>query len=226
MRRAFEAQARGDFAAATREVERLDDRRLIGHLVADRLRRQGEQAAVPEFQSWLADFSDHPDAPLLHEMLVARLPRGAAVPPPPLLAEWPNPLQDTLPEEQAAGPVQNRNPSLDRAVQQRAAEGNLDAMSALIARTRGMTPAYAGQLKAEAAQALFRQGQDERSLRLAQEALRLAPDNATAAFQAGLSAWALERYEGAMAAFERAARNEAAAPAMRAAAAYWTARAA
>lgn len=227
LRRAFEAQARGDFAAGAREAERLDDRRLLGHLRADRLRRQRDAATVAELQSWLADFSDHPDAPLIHEILVAKLPRGAAAPPPPMQPEWPSAIQDLLPEERPgpAGQV-TRNPALDRTIQSRITEGNLDGAIELINRTRGMTPAYAAQLKAEAAQALFRQGQDERSLRAAQEALRLDPGNATAAFQAGLSAWALERYEGAMAAFERAARNDSAAPAMRAAAAYWTARAA
>ncbi|NCY26137.1 MAG: lytic transglycosylase domain-containing protein, partial [Alphaproteobacteria bacterium] len=34
MRRAFEAQARGDLLAAGRESEQLDDRRLMGHLLA------------------------------------------------------------------------------------------------------------------------------------------------------------------------------------------------
>jgi soluble lytic murein transglycosylase-like protein len=87
-------------------------------------------------------------------------------------------------------------------------------------------PAYAAQLKAEAAQLLFRQGQDEPALRLAQEAIRLAPGNGFAAFQLGLAAWGLGRYDAAFAAFERAARSEGAAPALRASAAFWTARAA
>jgi soluble lytic murein transglycosylase-like protein len=119
-----------------------------------------------------------------------------------------------------------RNPALDRTVQQRIGEGNVEAVTALLARTRGLSPAYAAQLKAEAAQALFRQGQDEAAFRLAQEAVRQAPANGFAAFQLGMAAWGLERYEMAFAAFERAARSEAAAPALRASAAYWTARSA
>ena len=46
-----------------------------------------------------------------------------------------------------------------------------------------------------------------------------------AAFTAGLAAWGLERYEAALPFFERAARAEST-PALRAAAAFWTARAA
>jgi hypothetical protein len=41
-----------------------------------------------------------------------------------------------------------------------------------------------------------------------------------------MAAWGLERYDLAFAAFERAARSDAAAPALRASAAYWTARSA
>ena len=37
MRRAFEAQARGDLLAAARETEQLDDRRLMGHLLAEKI---------------------------------------------------------------------------------------------------------------------------------------------------------------------------------------------
>ncbi|MFL1461938.1 transglycosylase SLT domain-containing protein [Roseococcus sp. DSY-14] len=223
MRRAFEAQARGDFAAAIREAERLDDRRLMGHLLADRiLRGQGGPA---EMQSWLSDYSDHPDAPTIHERLVARLPRGAAAPPPPQQGDLPGMTE--LPEERAPVPDSFvRNPALDRTIADRVREGNLDAALSLLNRTRGLTPAYAAQLRTEAAQALFRQGRDEESLRWAGEAVRLAPGNAQAAYQTGLSAWALERWELAHAAFERAARAEAASPALRAAAAYWTARSA
>jgi len=226
LRRAFEAQARGDFAAAAREAERLEDRRLLGHLLADRLQRLGHEAGTHELQAWLSDFADHPDAPALHEALLARLPPGAA-PAPPFQPDLPALLSDTPPEERVPpGREPVRNPALDRTVRERLAEGRVDAAVQLVARTRGMTPAYAAQLKAEMAQSLFRQGQDEASLRLAQEALRLAPDNAAAAFQAGLAAFSLERHEGAMAAFERAARSEGASPALRAAAAFWTARAA
>src|SRR4051812_10816697 len=36
LRRIFDLQRRGDLAAATRETERLEDRRLLGHVLADR----------------------------------------------------------------------------------------------------------------------------------------------------------------------------------------------
>ncbi len=222
MRRAFEAQARGDLPAATRETERLDDRRLMGHLLADRLRRG--DPSLHELQAWLSDFADHPDAPALHEALVRQMPRGAAAPPPP---SQPDAAAELLPEERAPnGPPLTRDAGLERIVMARLAEGNLPAALALIQARRGLTPAYLGQLKAEMSRALFRLGRDGDALAVAQEGLRFAPQNAQAAYQAGLAAWGMQNYETAFAAFERAARNQSAPATLRAAAAYWTARSA
>jgi len=222
MRRAFEAQARGDVAAAMRETERLDDRRLMGHLLADRLRR-GEPS-LHDLQAWLSDFADHPDAPALHETLVSRMPRGASAPPPP---NQPDAAAELLPEERApSGPPLTRDAGLERAVMARISEGNLAAALTLVQSRRGLTPAYLGQLKAEMSQVLFRQGRDADALAVAQAGLALAPQNVQAAYQAGLAAWGLQNYDTAFAAFERAARNTSASATMRAAAAYWTARSA
>jgi len=222
LRRAFTAQARGDMAASVRESERLDDRRLMGHLLADRYLR-GEPTLY-ELQAWLADFSDLPDAPLIHETLVGRLPRGAAAPPPPSQPEIP---ADLLPEDRAPeGPRLTRDAGLERAVNQRLNDGNLDAAMALIQARRGLTPAYLGQLKTEMAQTLFRLGRDADAWHLAQEALRHTPHNPFAAYQAGLAAWGAEHFDAAQAVFERAARNRAAPPTLRAAAAFWVARSA
>ncbi|RYI99781.1 MAG: lytic transglycosylase domain-containing protein, partial [Acetobacteraceae bacterium] len=94
---------------------------------------------------------------------------------------------------------------------------------------RGMTPGYAAVLRGELAIGLFRAGRDEDAYRIAAET---APpeqgraDTGLAAFAAGLAAWGLERYEVALPWFERAARTETAAPALRSASAFWTARAA
>ena len=222
MRRAFEAQSRGDVAAALREAERLDDRRLMGHLIADRHGRG--TPSIHELQAWLSDFADLPDAPALHEALLRLLPRGATAPAPPSL---PDNAATLLPEDRApAGAPFSRDAGLERAVQARITEGNLDAALGLVRARRGLSHAYLGQLKAEMAQSLFRQGRDADAWTIAQEGLRLAPQNALAAYQSGLAAWGLQHYESAYTAFERAARNEQAAPTLRAAAAFWTARSA
>ncbi|WP_235907701.1 lytic transglycosylase domain-containing protein [Siccirubricoccus phaeus] len=226
LRRIFAFQSRGDLAAAERETERLEDRRLLGHVLADRWQRRGMEPQAAEVQAWLGSYADLPDAPAMHALLARLLPRGAALPAPPPEPDALSPDAATPEEREPQAATLSRNPALDRTVRDRAREGNVEAALSLIARTRGMTPAYAAQLRAELASGLFRSGKDAEALRIASEALRAAPENGPAAFAAGLAAWGLGHWDLALPYFERAARSDQAAPALRSAAAFWTARAA
>ncbi len=224
LRRAFEFQARGEVALANREVERLDDRRLVGHVLADRWLR-GHEPPLPEVVAWLTDHADHPDAPAIHAILARRAPRGMALPPAPA----PEALADgteVVPEEsEPAARRVSRNAALDRQVRERAGNGDDGAALAAIARARVEGP-YAALLKAEVAQALLQQGRDQDAFRIASEAARGSAGTALPGYVAGLAAWALNRPEVALAYLEHAARSEIASPALRSAAAFWTARAA
>ncbi|MFC3000497.1 lytic transglycosylase domain-containing protein [Falsiroseomonas tokyonensis] len=225
LRRIFELQARGEFGPATRELERLEDRRLLGHVLADRWLRPGAEPPLPDIVAWLADFSDHPDAPAIHASLVRRAPRGMMLPAAPL-QEALSDTTEVVPEEREPQARRiTRNPALDRTVRERARDGEVAAALAAIERSRA-EGAYAALLKAEVAQALLQQGRDEEAFRIAAEAARQSGGSALPGYIAGLAAWALNRPEAALAYFEHAARSEIAAPATRAAAAFWTARAA
>jgi soluble lytic murein transglycosylase-like protein len=231
LRRIFELQSRGEWAQATRESERLDDRRLVGHVLADRWRPGGPVPSAAELQAWLSDHSDHPDAPRLHSLLAAQLPRGGAPPPLP---------GDPTPEEAASGPEVPpeereptaatrpliRNPALDRTVREMAGRGDTSGALLHITRSRGMTPAYAAALQTDVALSLFAAGKDAEAFRVASIAARSPGAPGQAAFVAGLSAWGLGQYEAALPFFETAARNESSPAVLRAAAAFWTARAA
>jgi soluble lytic murein transglycosylase-like protein len=223
--RVFEFQSRGDTATATREAERLDDRRLMGHILADRWLRPGAaEPPVPEMQSWLAEYSDHPDATSIYAMLRRRLPQGAPQPPAPadnsLAAD-----ADTVPEERdPAGRSVDRDARLDRTVRQRLGDGDFDGALATI--TRGANGTYAALLRGEVALAMFHKARDEEAWILASEVAKLNPNVAHPAFVAGLAAWGMGRPDRALTQFEAAARAEIGPPALRAAAAFWTARAA
>ncbi len=224
LRRIFDLQARGEIAAASREVERLDDRRLLGHVLADRWLR-GHETSATELLGWLGTHADHPDAPAIHAMLVRKAPRGTVLPPAPAddaLADG----VDVVPEESEppSRPVA-RNAALDRTVRDRARDGDATGALAAINRARP-DAAYGALLRAEVAQILFQAGRDEDALRIAADAARAMPAMAFPAYIAGLAAWSLDRHEQAFALFEAAARAEVASPATRAAAAFWTARAA
>jgi soluble lytic murein transglycosylase len=226
LRRVFEHQTAGDFAAASRETERLEDRRLLGQVLAHRWLQPGAQPMPAELQAWLSRYGDHPDAPRIHALLGRLLPRGAALPPVPVGAESLSPGLSLTPEERdpPSAAAVTRNPALERAVRERTQAGNVDAALGLVERARGMTPGYAARLRADIALVLFRRGEDARALRIADEGARMG--SPAAAFAAGLAAWGTGGFDTALPFFERAARSSEATPALRSAAAFWTARAA
>ena len=223
--RIFALQARGEAREAAREAEGLQDRRLMGHVLADRWLRPGATPpGTPELTAWLDAHADHPDAQALHAMLRARLPATAPQPPAPpdgaLTAD-----EDPVPEErEPAGQAVRRNAGLDRLVRGKALEG--DFPGAMAAAARGASGTYEALLQGEVALIAFQQGESQRAWQLAAEVARRHPEVAFPAYVAGLAAWKLDRADQAMTHFEAAARAGSGAPALRAAAAFWTARAA
>ena len=226
--RIFQLQAEGNWAAAAREHDALRDRRLDGPVLADRW--LGARAATPrpdDLRGWLLRYADQPDAPAIHALLVRLVPEGAPLPPAPAQAALSEDGEAVPEEREPAARGFTRNPALDRTVRERAIAGDTRGALELIRRTRGMTPAYAAALRADIALALFRRGEDAAAFRMAAEVARGGRETTgRAAFAAGLAAWGLGRYEVALPYFEAAARAEGGSAAARAAAAFWTARAA
>src|SRR3954469_15750708 len=80
-KRAFKLQAERNWAGADHELAKLKDRRLVGHVLADRyLRGAGWHAAYPELAGWLKEYADHPDASAVHQMALKRAPKKGAAP--------------------------------------------------------------------------------------------------------------------------------------------------
>ena len=224
----FALQAAKDWAAAEQEAALLADRRLEGHVFADRwLNPAAPKPDQEALRDWLARFADHPDAQAIHALLRRTAPRGASLPNAPVqesLAED----AGIIPEEREA-PEQGfqRNPTLDRTLRDLVRDGNLESALRQMEATRGMTPPYAAALKADFALILFRRGEDDRAFDLAAEATRSrAEPSGRAAFAAGLAAWGLGHFDVALPYLEVAARAPGASAANRAAAAYWASRAA
>ena len=224
----FALHASRNWEAAERATAQLSDRRLEGHILADRwLNPAAPRPDQEALRDWLTRFADHPDAPAIHALLRRAAPRGAALPVAPTL--------DSLAEDAGMAPEEReapeqgfvRNPALDRALRDLVREGNLDAALRQMEATRGMTPPYAAALRADFALILFRRGEDERAFEVATEAARSRTEpSGRAAFAAGLAAWGLGHFDVALPYFEVAARAPGASAANRAAAAYWASRAA
>ncbi|MCA3323667.1 MAG: lytic transglycosylase domain-containing protein [Roseomonas sp.] len=226
IKQVFALHAARDWAMAEQAMALLTDRRLEGHILADRwLNPSAPRPDQEALRDWLARFADHPDASAIHALLRRAAPRGASLPA--------APTQESLAEDAGAAPEEReapdqgfvRNPALDRALRDLVRDGNLDAALRQIDATRGMTPPYATALKADFALILFRRGEDERAFDLAAEAARSRADpSGRAAFAAGLAAWGLGHFDVAFPYFEVAARASGASAANRAAAAYWASR--
>jgi soluble lytic murein transglycosylase len=235
MRRVFAFQARGDIPQSVRSSSAVEDPLLLGAALADRFLSRHYRSTADELSDWLARFGDQPDAPAVHALLLTRLPRGAVPPPKPEVAalqtasEAGHAEPDPVPED--IDPPRNdlaRQPVLDRTVFDRMQHGNAASALRLIATTRGISPAYAAQLRAEVAQVLFTQNEDIDALRVAQMALgdTAAADQPSLGFYlGGLAAWRLGRIELARTLFEGGAKAPNTSARLHAAAAFWASRA-
>jgi soluble lytic murein transglycosylase-like protein len=77
-RRIFQAQAADQWAQADAEIAQERDRTLMGYVLAQRLLSPGYAARYDQLAAWLQDYNDHPDAPAIYRLAVARRPPGAA----------------------------------------------------------------------------------------------------------------------------------------------------
>jgi soluble lytic murein transglycosylase len=83
----FAVQERGDWARAERLTERLSDRLLMGHVLAQKfLHPTAYRSQYPELKDWLSEYADHPDAPRLYKLAVKRRPANWKYPDKPTYA--------------------------------------------------------------------------------------------------------------------------------------------
>jgi len=81
-RRIFQAQAAGQWGQADAEIAKQTDKTLMGYVGAQRLLSQGYPARYDELATWLQEYNDHPDAPTIYKLALARrTPGGAALTP-------------------------------------------------------------------------------------------------------------------------------------------------
>src|SRR6185437_16230017 len=66
--RIFALQAQGRWAAADHEIARLDDRLLLGEVLAERYRDRRYHPSYAQLSRWLHHYADEPDAKPIYEM--------------------------------------------------------------------------------------------------------------------------------------------------------------
>ncbi|MBV9859921.1 MAG: lytic transglycosylase domain-containing protein [Alphaproteobacteria bacterium] len=226
----FQLQEAGNWAAADAVEGRLQDRLLIGHVLAQRYLHKQYKTSYAELADWLAHYSDHDEARSLYPLALARRPKGATAPPVPAVAT----------------PVAWRGardePADFRPASHAGAPGDVaEKVKAQIRLEAKRDPAHAEAVldRATAHHALDDEDYDDARADVAegylfarqyQPAMRLAADARTEAYRplahwvAGLAAWGLGRRDDARTHFETLARCPNLSPWNVAAAAFWAAR--
>ncbi|MDH3240807.1 MAG: lytic transglycosylase domain-containing protein [Alphaproteobacteria bacterium] len=235
-RKIFALQETGRWKAADRLIARIEDRILIGHVLAQRyLHPTRYRSRYRELHDWLARYADHPDAKRIHDLALKRKPKGAGNPATPR-SYYGADVFAALPrsEEPARRKVR-------RAVRGRAERGIRRTIRSLVRRERltaaeeylrsprvrrTLSPAARDRARAIVAAGWFRWGKAERALALAAEAARRSGAKAPAAhWWAGMAAFKLRRYTEAARFFEAAASAPGIGPEEVSRAAFWAARA-
>jgi len=83
-REIFSLQEDGNWKAADKRIEALENRVLMGHVLAQRyLHPTKYRSLYKELRDWMAEYADHPDAPQIHQVALSRRPATASRRPPP-----------------------------------------------------------------------------------------------------------------------------------------------
>lgn len=227
----FEAQDDGKWPAADRLIATLDDKILLGHVLAQRYLHSAYRSSYKELKSWLDDYADHPGAEQLYTLAVKRRTRGAAAPRSPTAEKpVPPPLSPLAAERRELGAAKRRAADTLRAqVRRHVRQGSPQAAAKLLAGAeakKALAPLAFDEAGVVVAQGFFNVGQNENVIFHAQPAAaRSGRHLPEASWLTGLAMWRLGRVADAAGHFENAARHAEGSPWLASAGAFWAARA-
>ena len=229
----FALQEDGRWSDANALVQRLQNRRLMGHVLAQKyLHPTKYRSKYSELRSWMAKYADHPQARRIHKLAVVRQPKRAKGPRPPVvkrmtsLATDAQKASESLPRYARAGTREGRR--LQSKIRARISRGwptgAIELLEQPSARTL-LTAAQRGQALRDTARAYYRAGKDAEAIAIAQRAVKTAPlDAPLARWWGGLAAWRVGDVDTARRHFTALAAFEDTSDWMKSAAAFWSAR--
>jgi soluble lytic murein transglycosylase-like protein len=227
-----------DWQGADDIIARLDDRRLLGHVLADRfLHPEYSGIRYRELRAWLTKYADHPDARLIYKLALKHRPRGARRPARPLakpdslarafMVQPPETFQSS--KVLTAGQRQKVR-RLQREIRRNLRRTRLSATERLLASRdvkRLFDRVQLDEAAAGVAAGWLYRGEYERAYRMAgAAAIRSGLQVPLAHWTSGLAAWQLDRIEIAAGHFGAVGQAEDVSPWIASAGAYWAARAA
>lgn len=229
----FAFQDIGDFKGADEEIAKLDDRRLLGHVLAQRYLHADYEASYSALAEWLRNYSELPNADKIHALAMRKKPDDYKAPrePEKMRGVWAQhdfdvgqlaqpylatrklspPERDTL--KLIESHLSERPTSALRLLEKAHAKGQFSDNGEFDAVRGDIAESYFYNQKPDRAYALAAASTDRSKLEVPK-----------AAWIAGLSAWKLGQPARAAEYFETAASSKRASVWMTAAAAHWAAR--
>ena len=229
----FDLQQQGNMKQATREIGRLENPILEGHLLSQRyLHPTAWRSSYVELSDWLKLYNDHPDASRIFWLAKRRKPKNTKDPKSPkpgyLNGYGHAGLYGYLPQIPAhragrASPSRTANVArqVRRAIRRGWPSGALDVLKNPDNK-RYLTKAEEGQLRAEVAHAYFIFGVDAKAIREARHAIGVGKSDAWLGYWAGgLAAWRSGQHDLAGQFFRSLVDLPNISPGWRSAAAFW-----
>jgi soluble lytic murein transglycosylase-like protein len=232
----FRLQEGGRWKEADRLIAVLDNRLLMGHVLAQRyLHPTKYRSRYKELKEWMALYADHPDARRLYKLALRRKPKTWRAPISPIVAR-PAAAAAAYARQTAAGP----RPGLTSQQRRRAAQyrkqihgylrkGWTKAAKQMLGKSEVkalLSPFEFDSARARLGAGYFADGHDEWALQWARAAAArsgaIVPE---AHWTAGLAAWRLKRYAEAERNFHKVAVMSDTSPWLISASAFWAARA-
>ena len=235
-REIFALQIAGDWRAADQRMAQLSDRRLRGHLLAQRyLHPTAYRSKYQELRDWMAHYADHPDARRIYKLALKRRPKNYKYPARPAarpsgLAAARASLQRPYRSTKRLSKTERRKArQLKRQIRRNVLRTRLSVTETLLAGAKAkrlLDRVERDDGLSRVAAAWFYYGDTKRAFELAGGAARRSGEHLPMAhWIAGLAAWRLDRIETAAGHFEKLAVSRAASGWTAASGAYWAARA-
>ena len=226
-------QTAGNMKQAIREMGRIEDPVLTGHLLAQRyLHPTAWRSSYKELSSWLLAYNDHPDASRIYWLAKRRKPKDARSPKPPKPGylngygqAGAHGYQPRIPASTVGRASATRTASIARSIRRAIRRGWPSGALEIVSdagNKRYLTAAEEGQLRGEIAHAYFIFGVDSKAIRQARYAIAIGREHAQLAYWAGgLAAWRSGQIDLAGQFFRSLANLPEVDPGQRSAAAYW-----
>ena len=231
--RLLKLQKDGKMKQAIREMGRIKDPVLKGHVLAQRyLHPTAWRSSYKELSGWLKLYNDHPDASRLYWLAKRRKPKNARSPKSPKPGYLNGYGQagsygyvPRIPASNAGRASPTRTATIARDVRRAIRKGWPSGALNILAKPqnrRYLTRDEEGQLRGEVAHAYFIFGVDAKAIRQARYAIANGRDHADLAYWAGgLAAWRSGQIDLAGSFFRDLAEMDDVHPGRRSAAAFW-----